>query len=359
MSGTVNSTMDIKSFDIILGVWGTGLMCMLGIIGNITSLVVLAHEHSKLYGLLLLKALSVCDAFLLASALLQQVLPMACTYLVPTGAGVCQSIDYIRIYSWPIVTTSHMCAIWLTILISAERCSIVYSWRLSYVSVKVAIGVVVAMSIIFNIPKFFEYVPTAHNSTDGFFKIVVRDSDMRHNIVYRYLYNSTLYCLLMFVVPLVSLVYFNTKTVYHILREKHTRREFSQIQRKQLKREYKAMYIPLCIVILFFISESQVLIIYILDAVYVDKLPSWLIMYTGVSNFLVVFNSAVNFLIFYLFGARFRKLLRRCCCGKNYRRKRNTLASPLFQRRFNKEKSVTSTHTLAGSLTKKYAVATV
>ena len=57
----------------------------------------------------------------------------------------------------------------------------------------------------------------------------------------------------------------------------------------------------------------------------------WIQIYTAVANLLVILNSALNFLIFYMFGSKFRKLLRHLLYCRLYQ---TTFSSPIFRKRF-------------------------
>ena len=69
------------------------------------------------------------------------------------------------------------------------------------------------------------------------------------------------------------------------------------------------------IVLVFTVCGSVSLLGFVLDAVYAsmqaagDLYPAWLETYTAVSNCLVVFNAAVNFLLMLFFGNKFRRML--------------------------------------------------
>jgi hypothetical protein len=297
------------TFDVIMGVWIPAIICLLGIIGNALALIVLARDrHSVTF--YSLKALSSTDLLLLVCAMLQQVIPMWCI-INERRDTFCLNQGYVRVYTWPIICIAQMNSIWLTVLISAERfIAIIYPLRSVHTctirNLRMAVIIITVTSVIFNIPKFFEFVPDedtdpVHNVTH----IVMGPTHLRSDPVYRYFYNTALYCLVIYAFPLTILTMLNLKIVNKI---KKARRNWESLNRHQ-KREMKATVLPLVIVLVFFISGTQAFSAFALDAVFVDFQP-WLQVYTAIVNILVILNSALNFILMYVFGKKFRNMLR-------------------------------------------------
>ena len=301
-------------FNLIVGVWLPGFICICGIVGNAVALIVLSHDrHSvTLYSL---RALACTDLVLLVSAMLQQVIPMWCML----GSGIdqtsvrssdfCLKQGYIRVYAWPVVCITQMNSIWLTVLISAERyIAIVFPLRANrwctMRNIRLAVLITTLTAIMFNIPKFFEFVPeesTEHNVT----RIIVGNTALRNDTIYRYLYNTALYCLIIYALPLSILTRLNLSIVRKV---KEAKKNWHSLNRNQ-KKEMNATILPLMIVLVFTISTTQSLIAFTLDAVFVQYY-FWLQIYTAVVNLLVMLNSALNFILMYVFGRKFRNMLK-------------------------------------------------
>ena len=98
--------------------------------------------------------------------------------------------------------------------------------------------------------------------------------------------------------------------------------------------EYRATTVPLCIVVVFILCDTHALVSFILDAVFVDSYGPWLQYYTAITNILVIFNSAINFVIFYLFGSKFRQLLWNCLSCKKEEHVQSSVTSPIFRKQF-------------------------
>ena len=299
----------ITNFDIYMGVWLPGVIAILGILGNSLSLLVLSRDTSRSTTFASLKALASSDIILLVGALAQQVVPMFCKVTGSTDT-FCLNQGYIRVYSWPIICIAQMLSIWLVLLISAERfVAICYPLRASRMCslnrIRFLILLILMMSILFNIPKFFEFRPKEiYQQSLNLTFVEVGATPLRTDPVYRYLYNTALYCLVIYAVPLSTLTVFNVKLVKEIQKAK---KNWQLLNRSQ-KREMKATKLPLVIVLVYFICGTQSLLAFILDAIFVT-FYRWLQFYTAIVNLLVILNSAVNFLLMYFFGQKFRKLL--------------------------------------------------
>ena len=331
-------------FDFIMGILIPGIFCVFGILGNSVSLVVLSSDRSRCPTFVTLKALAISDIILLFFALVQQVIPV---YILISHCVhvVCLNIGYIRIYTWPVICIAQMTSVWLTVLISAERysaiCRPLHAPGMCNVSrVKISIVTLTIISFLFNLPKFFEFYPKEDIMAEtNLTFITLGDTELRRDPLYRYLYNTASYCLLVYALPLIVITILNINIVIQL---RKARIRWEDLNRQQ-QREVKATAIPLCIVGVFFICGTQSLIAFILDAIFVNQQHSWLQTYTAVVNLFVIFNSAVNFVIFYLFGSKFRALLRmQVTCrhrGPNFGSFRG---SPIFRRQFRNHMSLSS-----------------
>lgn len=312
-----------KEFDIIMGVWLPGLLCVAGIIGNILALAVLSQDRARCTSFYTLRALASSDVILLVCAMLQQVIPMFCivtTDKQEDASAFCRHQGYIRVYAWPVICMAQMSSVFFTMLISTERfiaiCFPLHASRICTIKkVRFAVISILAGSVLFNIPKFFEFQPEREwvGPNKSVSITLVGGTDLRLDFLYRYLYNTALFCLFMYIIPLTSLSILNFRIVQQMRRSKQC---WDHLNRRQ-QREMKATVLPLCIVLLFFVSGTQSLIAFILDAVFVQHNVR-LQIYTAVVNLLVILNSAANFLLMYLFGSKFRKMLKDLfSCKKN------------------------------------------
>ena len=299
-------------FDFFVGFLLPCIFCLLGIVGNVVSLVVLASDRSMTPTFITLKALAASDIVLLVCAFLQQVVPI---YLEVSGCvhPACLRINYIRIYAWPFICIAQMTSIWLALVISAERysaiCRPLETYGLPPVGkIKASIWTVAIFSVLFNLPRFFEFTSSEEPlAGSNLTYVAVADSGMRLDPVYRYLYNTALFFLCVYAAPMAGITLLNASIVTHVRRAK---RRWSSLNRTQ-RRAIRATVMPLCIVGICLLCGTQSLISFVLDAIFVQRDLPWIRAYTAVVNLFVVVNSAVNFLVFFSFGSKFQKLFRR------------------------------------------------
>lgn len=325
-SGGKSTVAELDLFDTVIGLWVPGILCAFGIVGNALSLWVLSRDRSKSATMTSLKALSASDLILLTGALGQQVIPLTCDWTHSTGE-FCARKGYLEVYAWPVVCTAQTATIWLTVLISTERyiaiCAPLTVGRVGVGKVWLAIIIIGIVSIVFNVPRFFEYRPqTTVVRVDGAVevsRVELRDTHLRLDSVYRYLYNTALFVIVMYAAPLSTVAALNIRLTSAVTT---ARRNWSALNSTQ-KRELRATVLPLVIVLVFAVCCTVSLLGFVLDAVYaaaVDQFPRWLQQFSAVVNVLVIFNSAVNFVLMLCFGAKFRQMLRLavkdCCrCG--------------------------------------------
>jgi len=198
-----------------------------------------------------------------------------------------------------------MTTVWLTVLVSGERyvaiCRPLHAATVCTVSrVRLAVLSIVVVSILFNVPRYFEVQIDDTGS-------VITKSTIGNSTAFRILYTSVMYAMALFFVPLGLLIYLNVRLVMALRRG---RNEWMHLQMPQ-RREQTLTAIPLTIVLVFFVCGTPSLAVNVIDSVDPD-LPGRYSSYVTlmvVANFLVVINSASNIIIYCLVGSQFRNKL--------------------------------------------------
>jgi len=154
-------------------------------------------------------------------------------------------------------------------VISTERylavCAPLIAYRIGRRRLRYSVVVIVAASIAFNAPRFFEFRPTAvplalpavdepappaaaaaddETATVAATMIVLGDTWLRYDEVYQYGYNTALYCVVVYAVPLLIVCVFNLRLVASLA---DARRNWVTLNSSQ-KRELRATRLPVVIV---------------------------------------------------------------------------------------------------------------
>ena len=198
-----------------------------------------------------------------------------------------------------------MTTVWLTVLVSAERyvaiCRPLHAATVCTVSrVRLAVLSIVVASILFNVPRYFEFEVGDTGS-------VIVKSAIGNSPAFRILYTSAMYALALFLVPLGLLIYLNARLVAALRRG---RAEWLHLQTPQ-RREQTLTAIPLTIVLVFFFCGTPSLAVNVIDSVdsgLPDRYSSYVTLMV-IANFLVVINSASNIIIYCFVGSQFRNKL--------------------------------------------------
>lgn len=290
----------------VLGVWVTGILSILGVAGNCLSFVVLQRAFGSSPMFFVLRGLCVSDTAFLASVFVVQTLVNA--HAIPVfGLSLSNYRSRVQYLVWPVLMATQMSTVWLTVLVSGERfVAICYPLLTpafcTMSNARTSVALVTVASLLFNVPRYFEFSMDMHKTSIG--------SDP----VYRYLYSGALYCLVLFVVPLLFLLYLNVRLVLAL---RAGRRQWLHLQVRQ-RREQTLTSIPLAIVAIFFICGTPSLAVNVADSINPDVFRNYNnSIYVVIANLLVVFNSASNFVVYLLIGTKFRSQLTgpcgRCC----------------------------------------------
>ena len=154
-------------------------------------------------------------------------------------------------------------------------------------------------------------------------QIIVNKSDFGSDTIFVYGYGLGVYTIFMFVIPLVLITIFNVALIREIL---SSRRRWSSLTRSQ-QRQQRMTRLPFCIVGLFLLLGLPNMVATIIDVVGENyeplnkfkKCSSWSVVMATV-NFLVVLNSALNFVIYYANGKKFRTQFVQLLIGRRFKR---------------------------------------
>lgn len=287
-------------------------LCIFGIICNILSIIVLTKDNRKSVTFLFLKCLAVADNCELVAVLFIYVLPLSVKF--PTQMDL---------WGYPIAMMIQTITILLVVIVTVDRyIAICMPTKVRSISTitraRLQVLCVVIFSIIFHIPRFFDHKLVEElNPCTNETKLVIKPEPF-NNRTYHLVYTVFLYSFVNFIIPLIILTYLNVKL---ILTLKHARRERKTMTHNSKKMstgnaDRSVTLMLVLVVIVFTICQLPALFTQIWSG-FRDESNSNLYRYIGeVTNFMVTLNSSTNFIIYCIFGQKFRELMCLTFCGR-------------------------------------------
>lgn len=214
---------------ILLGIIGV-IICIVGIFGNIISIIVLSRQSMhKLSTYAYLIALSVCDAFGLFFTIIVLI-----QYSIPPGSvmpkWMSTTYPILLVYVYPIVVTSQTLSVWITLAFTIDRYFYVckpYSCK-KFCTRKRSCYIIVfiyILSILYSIPQFFERkYEIVQISSDNFFLFSSLTEFGRSQAYFR-IYHLYIYTIFICFIPFVTIAVLNAFLIYNIMKSNKRHRE--------------------------------------------------------------------------------------------------------------------------------------
>ncbi|XP_031844318.1 FMRFamide Receptor [Nomia melanderi] len=300
-------------FDFIICGVLINVIGLFGIFGNAISMIILSRPQMKSSINYLLIGLARCDTILIVISVLIYGLPAIYAY---TGLLFdYKFIVYPKIvrFLYPLSCMAQIATVYLTLTVTLERyIAVCHPLKArsfcTYGRAQLAVLVIVIFSFVYNLPKFWEIdffteVHWKYNVT----VYCLYPADLRSNDLYVTLYVHWMYFFIYYLFPFLALVVFNA-AIYQRVRKAN--KELQQLSRHQ-RREIGLATMLLCVVIVFLICNILPLASNIHETFFTDP-PLWLVQ-TG--NLLVTINSSINFIIYVIFGRKFKRIFLKLFCS--------------------------------------------
>ena len=316
-------------FSLMISGVGIVICCVVCYIGNSLSLATFRRPRRASPTIVLLQALAVVDIILLIPALFVSAIPKLCRY-----ADACHWYTdifqvYLVAYTWPITTMAHVATIWFTVLVTVHRylavCKPLNKYTSKFDQTRAAyiqVCVVMAASVVYNIPRFFEYRPKCSDNANNQTVCVYEDTSMLKNTYYQLFYRNISFFAFMNVIPLGVLSVLTYKLIRELRRASSNRKNMAATNcNSTVDRDKGLTRTLLVVVIVFMFCQTPAAITrllgFILDRSTRHECGEFLFYFPKVSNLLVFVNSSVNFFIYCFCSRSFRANLARlvCCRG--------------------------------------------
>src|SRR6218665_1351001 len=294
-----------------------GSLCLLGIVGNIVSFAVLLRDKGGSATSFLLRALAFADTLVLIAAMPLYVLPAVYPY---SGALSGYYSVYLTVLPvlWPMYLIPYTTTVFVTVLVSMHRyCAVCRPFRsakvYTYREAQHRVACIVLFSIVYNVPRFFEYhsvrVCVDQNRTKDVFEM----SELGDNRIYRIFYANLLYFVVIHGGPLLLIGFFNVQLIVAL-----KRRQQRWAERGKGWYQQDVSLVLVVVMCVFIVCQTPTFVDHILwtcvDAVQ-RTCGRWHYYYTAVGDLLAILNSSVNFVIYILTSRNFRHGLMMCSFG--------------------------------------------
>lgn len=297
---------------IVYGIF-INLIGLFGIFGNAISMIILSRPQMKSSINYLLIGLARCDTVLIIIAVLIYGLPAISTY---TGLLFdYKFIIYPKIirYLYPLACIAQFVTVYLTLTVTLERyIAVCHPLKArsfcTYGRAQVAVMVIVIFAFIYNLPKFWEI--TVYHERHWKYNITVYcvfPTELRSNEYYVTLYIHWMYFFVYYMFPFIALAIFNM-AIYQRVRKAN--RDLQQLSRHQ-RREIGLATMLLCVVVVFLICNILPLVSNAHETFIADP-PHWMVQF---GNLLVTINSSINFIIYVIFGRKFKRIFLKLFCS--------------------------------------------
>ncbi|XP_046472500.1 FMRFamide receptor [Neodiprion pinetum] len=288
---------------------------LFGLFGNIISMIILSRPQMKSSINYLLIGLARCDTVLILTSVFLFGLPAI--YPQTNVLFNYKFFVFPRLvkFLYPLATIAQMVSVYLTLTVTMERyVAVCHPLRArsmcTYGRARMAVLCIIVVSVIYNIPKFWEMTIT--EEIHWKYKVPVycaNATKMRVDELYRTIYINWMYFIFYYAIPFTLLTWFNME-IYRQVRKAN--RELQNLSHHQ-RREIGLATMLLCVVIVFIVCNIIPLATNICETFY-NNIPMWLVQ---IGNLMVTINSSVNFIIYVIFGRKFKRIFLRLFCSSH------------------------------------------
>lgn len=296
------------------------LVCLVGFYGNTVSVIIFSQPSMRSSINILLCGNSVIDLAVLFCAIPVFILPSLDQYLQFRFVPNYYSFSLLVVY--PLAMMARTSSVWTFVLISVERYfAICYPFEVNKIittgRAKVAQITIIALSVFYNIIRFWEYRP--NKSTTN----LQRTADqvvplLRANAHYFFIYYTVLYLIANFLAPFFVIIVLNI----HILRT--MKKAALERRRMNGRRSYqhRTSHMIIVITLLFGMCNICAFVLHIWESGEPNLFDSpnaekaYLLL--DISNVCILFGSSASFIVFLVYCQKYRRFFMwyfccRCC----------------------------------------------
>ncbi|XP_031636401.1 FMRFamide receptor [Contarinia nasturtii] len=318
-----NMTVSSSSWIIDFDFWCSGILInlvgMVGILGNSLSLIILSRPQMRSSINYLLIALARCDIILIITSMFlfgfHSIYPYS--FYDDTGGSMFwfryTYNVYPRIikYLFTLAVIAQTANCYLTLLVSLERfvavCHPLRARALcTYGRSKFYVIFCTVVAVLYNLIRFEEIESCGDQHPDYGQIYCTRMTPLRTSTAYIKYYIHWSALVVNHIIPFSGLLIFNTMIYAQVRKANRERQMWSRTER----REIGLATMLLCVVVVFILFNSLALYANFVEAFF-DEIPLEIVI---ISNLLVTLNSSVNFIIYVIFGEKFKRIFLQLFC---------------------------------------------
>ncbi|ELT90118.1 hypothetical protein CAPTEDRAFT_35450, partial [Capitella teleta] len=293
-----------------------GCLCILGILGNSLSCLVLRKDKDTPVASFLLQALALTDTFFLCTWLAHFSLDDLFNYL-----HVSREFRYhwwlVRLFTYPLLFIGQTATIWMTVLIAVSRFIAVCKpykavQYCTLISIRKAVICVITASLVYNLPRFFEN-KLVTDTKNGTVKGPYTRTEFADTRAYNTVYFDIMYYIFIFVMPLMLLATLNMKLTIAYRSIQQRRNSMRGIGRREFM-DNNITLVMIIVVLVFMLCNAPARLVQIIWNYRRHRCLSANFFLQEISIVLEVFNSSANFIIYCAFRKQFRLILQSSFC---------------------------------------------
>jgi len=228
-----------------------------------------------------------------------------------------------------VASATHTCTVYVTVLVAIHRyiyvCCSHNAKRLSNLrQAKIHVAIVPVFAFCYSLPRVFEYrvhYPTVNSTIGSLSNLTfnnigeVQFSDIGRGFGFQIIYKNVCFYLVMYVVPLSTLVFVTVRLLATVRRRRSAAAAVDKrptaLHGRQQARDDSVTVVLVIIIVVFIVCQTPTLFQRLLLALSVNAFNCGQAYYyvERLADYLVVFNSCVNFGIYVVFAPHFRRIL--------------------------------------------------
>lgn len=307
------NTFNCLLFDFLTNGVIVSTFSILGTVGNMLSVLTFWSKRNESATSLLLLSLAIADTGVLVTHAIMICPPAFCPYMGACDKYMKFAFRWMTAYFWPVASTCHLSSTWLIILVMLNRYIGVchphkFKAWMSSRQTKIHVCLILVASLVYNLPRFFDDGVRLSATGEEY---LFTKSDLGRSSVYHYLYNISLYYLLIYLFPFAMLTYMTIHLIKGL--------ELTKLKRNQMtkskKEENDVTLTLVVVVIVYMICQILNPVRRLVFLIFPSTNPSCGNFMIFLTTLGVIVNSAVNFIIYLICSPRFRyQLLKKINC---------------------------------------------